>query len=120
MDSCVGMDDRRRAFRGGRDRPGRRRVLRGQPGHGYSHCKHLLRSAADLGSLRVVAIEPVLDDPRGERAVYGAFGSAAPALIGGTWVEGTELASYNWQYSKTRVAAGKPRQMYTPPPAVQK
>jgi hypothetical protein len=33
---------------------------------------------------------------------------SAAALIGGTWVEGTELANYKWQFNKARVAAGKP------------
>ena len=30
------------------------------------------------------------------------------ALIGGTWFEGLELSHYRWQFSKTRVRAGKP------------
>ena len=31
------------------------------------------------------------------------------ALIAGAWFQGLELARYDWQYSKARVAAGKPR-----------
>ena len=43
---------------------------------------------------------------------------SAAALIGGTWIEANELASYKWLYSKARVAAGKPRQTFiAPPPA---
>jgi hypothetical protein len=37
------------------------------------------------------------------------------ALIAGTWFEGLELVRYEWQFSKTRVRAGKPP---LPPPVV--
>ena len=39
------------------------------------------------------------------------------ALITGTWMEGLELSRYDWQFSKLRVAAGKPRPGIIPPPA---
>lgn len=46
---------------------------------------------------------------------------SAAALIGGTWVEGRELASYKWMYSKARVSTGKPPQnFHAPPPAAPK
>jgi hypothetical protein len=45
---------------------------------------------------------------------------SAAALIGGTWVEGMELAGYQWQCGKSRVAASKPRQNFVPPAPPQK
>jgi hypothetical protein len=39
----------------------------------------------------------------------------AAALIGGAWFEGMELASYNWQFNKARLAAAKPRQQFVAP-----
>ena len=31
------------------------------------------------------------------------------ALVAGTWFEGLELSRYDWQFSKARVSAAKPR-----------
>jgi uncharacterized integral membrane protein len=39
----------------------------------------------------------------------------AAALIGGTWAEGMELSRYNWQFNKSRLASGRPPQLYFPP-----
>ncbi len=38
------------------------------------------------------------------------------ALIAGTWLEGLELSSYEWQFSKARVSAAKPRVVVIPLP----
>jgi len=41
---------------------------------------------------------------------------SAAALIVGTWFEGLELSRYEWQFSKARVNANKPRPVaFTPP-----
>jgi hypothetical protein len=42
---------------------------------------------------------------------------SAAALIAGTWFEGLELSRYDWQFSKARVIAGKPRPGVIAPPA---
>ena len=39
------------------------------------------------------------------------------ALVAGTWFIGLELARYDWQYSRTRVAAGKPPRVNIEPRA---
>jgi hypothetical protein len=36
------------------------------------------------------------------------------ALIVGIWFQGVELSHYDWQFSKTRVKAGKPPTVYIP------
>jgi hypothetical protein len=40
----------------------------------------------------------------------------AAALIGGAWVQSMELSRYNWQFSKSRVAAGRPPLVIIAPP----
>ena len=39
---------------------------------------------------------------------------SAAALIAGTWFVGGELANYDWQYTKARVAVGAPRPVAMP------
>ncbi len=44
---------------------------------------------------------------------------SAAALIGGSWVEATELSRMKWEFNKSRVAAGKPApKFFAPPPEV--
>ena len=40
---------------------------------------------------------------------------SAAALIAGMWFQGLELSRYDWQFSRTRVSAGKPPRVMIPP-----
>jgi hypothetical protein len=54
-------------------------------------------------------------------AIYTAMlAISVAAWIGGTWFLGMELSSYQWKFSKTRVAANMPRIERIPPPPAPK